>query len=269
VSQQLLTQHERDQLMGGRLKLVASMICRDELDRYQPRLAEHLLSFCDEVRVLDDCSKDQTAYEIERLDPRVRVKAVMGMSTWDAWGEGVARQQLLDWTMEAKPTHVLAIDADEFVPRGTVLRKIVRCNPDAEVFSLRMVEIWKRDAVPWQMRVDGGWAPRDCPILWRVPPTCWQTGELPEGWEIPNRKLASGREPEIVAALGAFGDAIRTGLDVCHLGWSEPYERRPRYERYMELDGGDFHATEHLLSILTPPELEPYPAHPESLSTAS
>lgn len=254
-----------DQVAGSRLKLVASVITRNEQARYQPRLAQHLLSYCDEVRVLDDCSLDMTANEIEALDPRVHVRGIMGSSVWDLHGEGIARQQLLDWTMTAKPTHVLAIDADEFVPSGDILRKVIRRNPDAEVFTLRMVEVWKRDEIPWQIRTDGGWAPRDVPICWRVPPSAWQTGELPEGWSIRPERLACGREPEVVALLGQMGDAVKTDCDVCHLGWSNPDERRPRFERYMKIDGGRFHDDAHLQSILTPPDLESYPAYPEVL----
>jgi glycosyltransferase involved in cell wall biosynthesis len=243
------------------LNLVASVIARDELARYQPALVHHLSGWVDEVRVLDDCSTDGTYQALEALGPKVHVQHILGASAWDMFGEGAARQQALEWAMQARPTHVLHVDADEVIPDGKLLRRAILRNPDCDVFTLTMREIWKRDGIPWQERVDGQWGPRECPILWRVPDSARRTGELPDGYNIRPVKLASGREPEIVATLGAFGDAVRTGVDILHLGWSDPAERRPRYDRYMQIDGGEHHASEHLLSIIEPPELEPYPAH--------
>ena len=237
------------------MKLVASLLVRDELARYQPRLTEHLLTYVDEIRVLDDCSKDNTGAILDKLDWRVHVKTMMGSSVWDSHGEGAARQQLLDWTLAAKPTHVLAIDGDEFVPDGQKLREAIQRNPDSEAFTLTMREIWDRKDIPWHERVDGQWGPRECPVCWKVPAT------MGEGWSIRPLPMACGREPEIVSLLGQMGDAIRTGCDLVHLGWSNPSERRSRYDRYVKLDGGEHHASEHLASILEPPTLEAYPAY--------
>jgi glycosyltransferase involved in cell wall biosynthesis len=42
------------------VKLIASLIVRNELKRYLEPCVAHLLEFCDEIRVLDDRSDDGT-----------------------------------------------------------------------------------------------------------------------------------------------------------------------------------------------------------------
>lgn len=243
------------------MKLTASVIWRPgETARYQPALIHHLLGYVDEARVLYDGYPGLEAQQIAAI-PRTHVCS-RGPSLWKAFGEGHARQRLLEWTLEGDPTHILAVDADEFVPNGRQLRRIVERNPTVDVFALRMCEVWERHAVPWTIRVDGGWVPHWQPILWRV-----QTARPDDigSWEIPDRQLASGRVPEMVALLGEIGEALPT-VDICHLGWSDPTERKARSDRYMAIDGGQFHDRRHLESILeVEPELEPYPAYPDVL----
>ena len=44
-----------------------------------------------------------------------------------------------------------------------------------------------------------------------------------------------------------------------HLGYVRDEDKQAKYERYMRLDGGDFHARAHLESIIDPdPELLPW-----------
>jgi glycosyltransferase involved in cell wall biosynthesis len=259
------------------MRLLASMIVRNEADRYQPALAAHSLQYVDAIRLLDDGSTDETADLIQALDPE-RVQVMRNRtSRWDAEGEGAARQQLLEWSLAYGADWILGIDGDEVVPEGVALReRLEKTSPEVEVLSLRMVEVWDRRRIrpvtpawmseyaaphetadPWGIRVDGGWAPRDCGILWRPPPRSMSAEEAWRlGWTIPDRRLACGRGPEIVRHL----NAIPSRCDILHLGWSNPAEREGRHRRYVEIDGGEFHASAHIRSIMEEPTLEPYPA---------
>lgn len=258
------------------MRIVVSMVVRDELRRYQPLFARHALSWCDEIRLLDDCSVDDTGRVIRELDPD-RVRLIRNeRSRWDAEGEGALRQQLLDWTLAAGADWVVSLDADEVVPRGRSLRAYLEGYPGwVEVVSLRMVEVWstrvgptticvgENDTIPavpprrWAIRVDGGWAPSQCPIAWRPPPVSMNAAEAwQQGWSIPKRRLACGRQPERVRMIEGY----KSGFDVLHLGWANDEERQKRFDRYMQIDGGKYHSRAHLESIMESPTLETYQA---------
>lgn len=240
------------------MKLVASMPVHNERGRYLEAAIPHLLDYCDEVRVLDDYSDDGSGEWLADQDG-VEVKQ-NARASWREH-EGEMRQALLDWTLEGKPTHVLAIDADEFVPRGRRLRQLLEANPGQLAFSLRMVEVWDRSGNPWRIRADGGWRPHHATICYRAP----RSRELrtrQREWSMRRRKLAGGRVPHIVGNAAQRGRSLRTRLDIVHLGWSLPVERKVRAARYEELDGGRYHAGDHLASMLAPDpdcELRSYP----------
>lgn len=219
-------------------RLVASMIVRNELDRYLPLAVEHLRTYCDEIRVLDDNSDDGT---FEWLDGEeqflngVRVTRNQGPSFYEY--ESKARQALLEWTMEAEPEFVLSIDADEFVGDPEFVLSAVRAK--RPVSTLDMQEVWRANG-RLHLRVDNLWRARLCPILWQAPPRLtWE-------WRIPDRQLACGREPMRVRKTRFK----RSGTSVFHFGWANESERMMRAERYMVHDQGRFHQDKHLQSIL-------------------
>jgi len=227
------------------MKLVAAMIVRNELGRYLRPCVESLLTFCDEVRVYDDGSDDGSREWLQAQE-RVAVTATAGTHFFEH--EGRARNAALRWAMKGAPTHLLAVDADEFVSDGQAVR--AACDEDAGrgVWALGMQEVWKADAGNLWLRIDGGWRAQEAgiPILWRAPPArVAQTG----AWQIPDRALACGREPLAVRRLGR---PIRVPADVLHFGWANENDRARRYARYVEHDGGRFHRSQHLDSIMWP-----------------
>jgi glycosyltransferase involved in cell wall biosynthesis len=225
------------------MKLVASAIVRNEANRYLEPWLDHLLTFCDEVRLLDDNSSDATP-EIAAGYPKVRTR----QNTDSAFfvHEADARNALLRWTAEAQPDYVLSIDADEFIGDTAALQAAMRFGERAEpVYSLTMREVWKINDEQIGLRVDGQWGDRRCPLLWRAPARLQGNR-----WRIPRRKLACGREPQAVRGQRGFD----TGIGIYHFGWTRASERERRAERYFEHDGGRFHAAAHLQSILWPDE---------------
>jgi len=219
------------------MNLVASLIVKDELDRYLLACVESLLGFCDEIRVWDDGSTDGTRDVLSDLD---RVK-VAGTGDSRFFGhEGRARQAALEWTIDAHPTHVLSIDADEIVGDGAMVRAMLESDPREPAWSLCMGEVWKADADELMLRQDGGWRAHTVTVV-------WQPGR---DRRIPDRALASGRVPSSVArARARFA-----GCPILHFGWAREAERVRRHERYAIHDQGNFHAGSHLDSILWPDE---------------
>lgn len=220
------------------VRLVASLIVRNELGRYLAPCVESLLEFCDEVCVLDDGSEDGT-YAWLANRPRVRVSAPRDPLFFTH--EGRARQALLTWTLRHDPTHVLAVDADELVTDGPLIREALEARPDVDAWTVCMEEVWRARDDGLAVRIDGGWRPHPVPVLWRVP-------ERTRGLRIADRQLACGREPEQVRRLPAGC----IDASILHFGWANRAERQARYDRYAVADGGRFHASQHLRSILWP-----------------
>lgn len=223
--------------------LIASLITKNELGRYLEPCIRSLQGFCDEIRVIDDHSTDGTFEFLAHQD-----KVAVAHSEAEFYAhEGRARNELLDWTMRGGPTHVLNIDADEFIADGRVLRQAIESSQIPAVWTIRMQEIWKLDANSLFIRSDGGWRQHDAPILWKAPKPEDMRGAQ---WRIPDKKLSCGREPHIVREN--WRNAIATGTEILHFGWTRQAEREERYQRYVEHDRGEFHASRHLRSIMYP-----------------
>ncbi len=226
------------------MHLIAAMPVRNEMGRYLQRSVEHALTYCDEVRALDNGSDDGSAEWLEAQD-RVSVQRRDGLGWMEDGGhEGSVRQALLEHTLTGEPTHVLALDADELVPDGAKLRRKLKARPRQPVWALRVVEAWSTD--PWLIRVDGGWRPRHAPIVYRVP------DERGPDWRArTDLRLACPREPVAVGKLyRGTGRRTKLPIDLVHLGWANPAERKARAARYFEHDDGQYHRNEHLESIL-------------------
>lgn len=222
------------------MKLVASMIIRDEYDRYLKPCIEHLLSYCQEVRIMDDGSPGR---DLNWLQEQEGVYWIHNPGPSFFEHEGRARQNLLKWTLASNPDYVLSIDADEFVGNPNMISKA--CAQGAPVYTLQMEEVWRADQ-HLHIRVDHAWRPRPCPILWRAP-----KDREARNWKIPDVQLACGREPVQVRRTRAVG----SGVSVFHFGWACEADRVDRAQRYFEHDGGKFHKDAHLQSILWPDEL--------------
>lgn len=247
------------------VKLAASVLVHNEARRYLFPFLAHLCAFCDEVRVLDDGSTDDWADHLHDLnppasDPFARYRGHLGGSAVDLdrihvlraehpmffTHEGEARNQLLQWTFEGNPTHVLAIDADEFVTDGPALRRALEEHQAAPAWTLQMCEVWKASEECVCVRYDGQWSPRPVAAVYRAP------GSLDGRWRVADRKLAPGREPMAVRDLQRQNRCRLSNVSMLHLGWANQAERVARHARYTEHDGGRFHANLHLDSILWP-----------------
>lgn len=223
------------------VNLVASMLCRNELERYLPEVIGHLREFCDRIIVVDDKSTDGS-YEwlLQQSNWQLTVAGNLDESFDEH--EGKLRQRLLDVTLAMAPeaTHVLSIDADEFVQDGDMLRRELEEHSDAPAWTMTMSEIWKADETHLFVRMDGGWVAHEVLAVWRVP-----HGRL---LKIPERQLAGGRVPRGIE----YGTALPSQQILFHFGWTDPLTRAQRYARYMLLDGGQYHSRKHLESIVSP-----------------
>lgn len=231
------------------MKVCASLILRNELHRYLEPCIAHLLEFVDEVCVFDNGSDD--GWE-ETLRP----------SWGDAgsrvivWRDGEAdtqagslfvnhaarRQRLLELTVARDPAWVLAVDADEFVADGAALRSACETQ-DVGALALCLQEVWNAHDDRIEIRQDGGWREHDVAMLWRPE-------RILQPHLIVDRGPATGRTPETLNHPATAHGHTCTAL--LHFGWANVAERADRYERYVIADGGRFHASQHLNSIMFP-----------------
>lgn len=212
------------------------MVVRNELGRYLRPAVEALLGFCDEVRILDDSSDDgSTGWAAEQWTKGPVFAAITDEPSFFKH-EGSVRQLALDWALKGEPTHVLAIDADEFVADGDLLRRMVEDYPEASAFSLCMTEVWRARLDGFDVRCDGRWRPHRAPILWKIP------GDVAP--RIPDSPAASGRIPTNV-----ISDVVHTDIEIFHFGWAREADRERRHARYA--NAGSFgHDPNHIASIL-------------------
>lgn len=229
------------------MKLVASLVVHNEYDRYLDLCVEHLLTYCDAIAVLDDASDDGTEEYLASLSDRgATIRYSRNERSTFYEHEGRTRQRLLDLTLALGPTHILAIDADEFVAEPALVRHV--CQLTAPVWTLEMEEVWELDGDCLCVREDGGWASHPVPILWAV--ESLMRADDPQ-WRIADKALACGRVPVAVARAHR---PPSSGTEVLHFGWAREAERERRHWRYAVADGGRFHRSAHLDSILWPPD---------------
>lgn len=223
-------------------QLVAMMIVRNEADRYLEPCLDHLLEFCDGIYLLDDGSTDDTPMLADR-------KGVHMMRTEESnfyVHEGRARQMLLEHTIRSGASHILAIDADEFVSNGYKVRRAME-ETSRTVWTLNMQEIWQADENGLAVRQDGGWKEHGVPVMFSIPPGPSSRARA-RAWRIPDKALACGRIP--IGALVRGKMAGNTEADLLHFGWTCEADRAARYQRYVEHDSGQFHQRRHLDSIM-------------------
>lgn len=228
-----------DHLGDVLVRLVASIIVRNEADRYLAECLAALTGFCDDIVAVDDASDDGST----------EILAAFGVLTQRNERpmffehEGRARNSLLQFTLAQRPTHVLAIDCDEFVANGQQLRQSIETSRNVHVWTLNMQEIWGGSPAALLVRQDGGWREHAVPIVYAVPPR-----RNAHVWQIADRALACGREPMAVARLR--NRARPSGTEILHFGWANEADRQARYDRYVEHDGGRFHRNTHIESIM-------------------
>jgi len=222
-------------------KLTAMMIVRNEADRYLSRCLESLLTFVDDIIIMDDASEDDTP-EICLSYPRV--KLYRQPHSKFLTDEAELRRELWHYTLENKPEWILAIDADEFLEESCLkeIPYLLR-QSNFKAVGFRLFDCWGNEDF---FRVDGLWNP-------------WLRGfsiyliknqpQLESVW--PSLKFHCGRLPLAYRQLVHYESSIR----IKHLGWAKPSDIISKYERATRQDPANkYMGRQHYESILWPAE---------------
>lgn len=216
--------------------LIANMVGRNEADRYLPDVLEHLSGIVDLIVFTDDCSEDET--------PEIASKYGKTFTTGEQlFNKDEGKLRTISWSnlsQFAKPGDwILAIDCDEKLwstQKDFDMRVLLNQNR-FDVINIKFFHMWNET----QYRVDKLWAPNNSSRLFR----------FYEGGFFKDRKLACGSEPTYVDSLIRGGRYLSdSSLIMQHLGYVDDSDKVAKYQRYMELDGGDFHQRSHIESII-------------------
>lgn len=216
--------------------LIANMVGRNEADRYLEDVLLHLREIVDLIVFTDDASTDYTPHIAYSLGAKVQRTETPIFPV----NEGALRD--LSWqhlSMYAKPGDwILAIDCDEKFYGSESLPKYLD-QKQYDVLGVTFYHMWN----PTHFRTDKAWTPNVSSRLFRFLP----------GGEFAKRKMACGSEPTYVQELIRQRRANwSTPFRMQHLGYIRDEDKIAKHARYMELDGGSFHARKHIESILDP-----------------
>lgn len=235
----------------------AMIVGPGEGDRYLGRMLDKAAAWADHIVIVKDHVDPHTA---EVIDTGRRVDG----HAPSIWHYGIeesgdpaitfltdesAVRNLLLAALDACPAVrdgdlVVVLDADEQLndrerPVRTALERLVTPPRGIEAWSMWFFHLWTEDGTHY--RADGGWAPAQQFRIFRHR----------QGARIDSRPLACTAIPP------SAQPRAEAALEVLHWGYARPADRQAKYERYMEIDGGRFHALGHLESILTDPVLKP------------
>lgn len=215
--------------------IYAQMIGRNESSRYLVEVLERLSGQVDKIIFTDDCSDDDTAEVASRYAEVFKTDKPTfaeheGQLRAFAWGNLSKFAKIGDW--------VIAIDCDEklFHIEDQSIRDVLNSSP-FDVVNVRFYHMWNET----QYRVDKLWTPNNSTRIFR----------FMENGGFYNRKLACGSEPTyIVDFMRARNYWVNSGLVMQHLGYVRDEDKKMKFERYSNLDGGQFHQLEHINSIV-------------------
>lgn len=201
-----------------------------EADRYLGPVLDRARMWADYLHVTLDAraSEEELAVVTFRADGWEQLSI-----SWEDH-EGRFRQEAWRMLELAGPTSedfIVCLDADEVIVDHDIVKPAAREFPGHRI-PFRFHEMWSKT----EYRIDGHWKPYQASIMFPY---------RPKGY-INDKALASGREPTYTRLLP---EAKVVG-DILHYGYARAEDRQYKYDRYMRLDGGRFHARSHLESII-------------------
>lgn len=229
------------------MRLIANMVCRNEGDRYLEEVLARLSGQVDLICFTDDNSTDNTVDIAWAAGAEVNcLKDESGESLF-LQSESVVRSA--SWSHLSKHAEagdwILAIDADEmfYYPDRDYLDTLLT-QDRYTVLGVKFFHMWN----DVEFRVDKHWEPNISSRLFK----------FYEGGKFRTSRLACGSEPTyVVSEIKARRFLTNTELSMKHLGYMRDEDKLAKHERYMTFDKGDFHALNHINSIIDPnPALE-------------
>ena len=233
------------------MRIIGSLVVRNEEDRYLGRCLSHAFSFLDEVFVFDDRSDDDSAAVAESAGAVVALRDSVTPSFMEHEGRfREAAWRALESLLEPSGGDwVLSFDADEFMVssngdiRECLEAEILRAESRSAIgIRLHFPEVFHFDENDLFVRTDGFWGNIRGARLF----------QYHFGGKFSDKSMGSGSEPTYVVS----GKHVDCGsLSVLHMGYATAVDRATKFERYSSLVFNG-HADSHIQSIPAQPVLE-------------
>jgi len=218
--------------------IYAQMVGRNEEDKYLEEVLDRLSQQVDKIIFTDDCSDDNTSKIAKKYctvyqTPEPLFIKHEGQLRAFAWGNLSQHAKLGDW--------VIAIDCDEKLYNSKDISSLdissVLAMSPYDVANVKFYHMWNET----QWRTDKLWAPNNSSRIFR----------FKDNGGFANRRLACGSEPTyVVDWIRQKNYWAESGLAMQHLGYVKDEDKEKKYKRYSTLDGGEFHAIQHINSII-------------------
>lgn len=230
--------------------IIASMVLRNEADRYLASCLEWNSQWWDKLFVYDDQSTDATReicseytdIVISRPDDVPSFMEDEGRYRSTAWATMIDACDLSegDW--------VFSLDADEFLvgalsggehdlKQGLLAAAEICESEGHNSWNIRIPEVWDvTDNL--KLRVDGFWNTMALPRFTRVK----------SEWEFRNKKMGCGSTPTYSYRNMFKGEFMK----LLHFGYARIQDRQARSDRYLSLVNHG-HNPKHINSILSSP----------------
>lgn len=218
--------------------IIAQMVGRNESSRYLQTVLTRLKDQVDKIVFTDDCSDDDTA-EIASKFAEVYVNKSPLFSVHEGQLRSTAWANLCNHAKEGD--WVIAIDCDEMLYQSKDIQLIdvskVLAQSPYDVVNVRFYHMWSYT----HYRVDKLWAPTNSSRIFR----------FKENGVFLDKKLACGSEPTyVIQDIRLRNYWANSGLVMQHLGYCLDSDKISKYNRYMQLDKGEFHNIRHIESII-------------------
>lgn len=219
-------------------KIIAQIVGRNEEQRFLKEVLERLSRQVDEIVFTDDCSDDGTysiasdfCHTYKTKEPTFNVHE--GRLRSIAWNNLSYHANSGDW--------IIAIDCDEMLYDRKNLQSLdiknILSKSEKDVVNVKFYHMWDKD----RYRVDKLWTPNNSSRIFRF---------IPNG-VFSDKVLACGSEPTYVSSWLRQGNYFaNSDLAMKHLGYINDKDKKEKYKRYTDLDGGKFHQINHINSIL-------------------
>lgn len=215
--------------------IYAQMIGRNESSRFLEDVLQKLSTQVDRIIFTDDCSDDDTLEIAGKYAEVFQTPSPMfteheGRLRALAWGNLEKFAKTGDW--------IIAIDCDEklFHTENIEIASVLS-RSEFDVVNVRFYHMWNNN----QYRVDKLWAPNNSSRVFR----------FVSGGGFLNRKLACGSEPTYVRDwINRKNFWINSNLVMQHLGYLRDEDKQAKFERYSNIDRGEFHNIDHINSIV-------------------
>lgn len=233
------------------MKLIAGMICRNEIDRYLKQVINNLFLFCDKLIIIDDKSDDKTFEYLSfliKINKVASEKIILYQMDKPTFIEDELKIRLTLWDkikeIATEKDWILISDADEIISQKyhNQIRELISKNQNFTSIAMKLYNMWDDN----HYRIDGAWNPND--IKRRL--FKFKKSDI---W-LFDRKISCGEVPKYVWQESVYLSDIK----LKHLAYMKEEDRIKKHKFYMRWADGNSHARYHLESIIQKPVLEKY-----------